>query len=265
MIYVGTSGYSYDDWVGVYYPPDLDKRDWLSFYAREFPVTEINYTYYRLPSAYTLAAMARKTPDGFLFTIKASQELTHAREDNAEAFRQYVAALKPLLDAGKFGCVLAQFPFSFQATEENRDYLALFRERIGDLPVVIEFRNAGWLTPETYAFLREQRFGFCCVDEPRLKGLIPPVAVTTSDIAYVRFHGRNAKKWWQHEQAYERYDYSYSDEELQEWVPKIQKLEQESGKTFAFANNHWQGQAVTTARQLRFLLRQDARENVHVK
>lgn len=256
MIYVGTSGYSYDDWVGTYYPKELKKSEWLAFYAREFQATEVNYTYYRLPNAWTLAAMADKTPEGFLFTVKASQELTHGREDTQEAFRKFVDALRPLLERGKFGCILAQFPFSFHATKENRDYLRLFRERMGDLPVVVEFRNARWLTPETYAFLREQNLGFCCVDEPRLEGLIPPVAEVTSDVAYVRFHGRNAQKWWQHEQAHERYDYTYSEEELLEWVPKIRQLDSKATRTFAFANNHWQGQAVGTARQLRLLLEQ---------
>jgi len=254
MIYVGTSGYSYDDWVGPVYPPDLPKKDWLSFYAQEFQTCEINYTYYRLPDAKTLAAMARKTPSGFIFTVKASQELTHGRDDPEEAFNAFGAGVAPLVDQGKLGCILAQFPFSFHATPENRDYLRRFRERLQGLPVVIEFRNRAWLEPQTSDLLRELDLGFCCVDEPRLKGLLPPIAVATSAIAYVRFHGRNAKKWWRHENAYERYDYTYSVEELREWEPKILDLDEQSEKTFVFANNHWQGQAVGTARQLRLLL-----------
>jgi len=254
MIHVGTSGYSYDDWVGPYYPADLTKKDWLSFYAREFHTCEVNFTYYRLPDARTLAAMAAKTPEGFLFTIKASQELTHKREGNAEAFKQFGQALKPMVQSQKFGCVLAQFPFSFHVTVPNRDYLKQFREAMGDLPVVIEFRNARWLSEATFAFLRENNLGFCCVDEPRLPGLVPPAAEVTSTVAYVRFHGRNAGKWWKHDEAWERYDYSYSQEELAEWVPKIQALDSRAGHTFVFANNHWQGQAVSTARQLLLLL-----------
>ncbi len=253
MIYIGTSGYSYDDWVGPVYPPGLPKSEWLSFYAHEFGACEINYTYYRLPSARTLAAMSKKTPPGFIFTVKASQELTHGREDPAEAFVAFRAGVQPLVEEGKLGCILAQFPFSFHATPENRDYLRAFRERLA-LPTVIEFRNRAWLSDETFALLRALGLGFCCVDEPRLPGLLPPIAVATGPIAYVRFHGRNAKKWWQHENAYERYDYTYKEEELREWAPKIQQLDHESEKTFVFANNHWQGQAVGTARQLRLLL-----------
>jgi uncharacterized protein YecE (DUF72 family) len=254
MIRIGTSGYSYKDWIGPFYPEGIPKRDMLPFYAREFDTTEINFTYYRLPDAYTLGAIARKVPEGFLFTVKASQELTHGREENRDAFRQFVEALKPLQEAGKFGCILAQFPWSFRPSTENRSYLEYLREQFGELPVVVEFRNAAWVKTETFLLLRKLGLGFCCVDEPRLRGLFPPVAEATGPIAYVRFHGRNAAKWWQHEHAWERYDYTYSEEELREWVPKIRQLDQSAETVFVFANNHWQGQAVTTARQLRLLL-----------
>jgi uncharacterized protein YecE (DUF72 family) len=254
MIFAGTSGYSYGDWVGPYYPAGLPKTDWLSFYAREFQACEVNFTFYRLPEARILAAMARKTPDGFLFTVKATQELTHKREDNAESFAKFVRGLQPLIEANKFGCVLAQFPYSFHSNKENREYVKAFPDLMAGLPVVVEFRNAQWLTAETFALLAEKRLGFCCVDEPRLKGLIPPLAEATSPVAYVRFHGRNAKKWWQHDEAWERYDYTYSKEELEEWVPRIRELDRKAETTFLFANNHWQGQAVDTARQLRLLL-----------
>lgn len=254
MLYIGTSGFSYDDWVGPYYPSDLDKKDWLAFYAREFKTLEINFTYYRLPNARTLEQMARKTPPGFLFTIKTTKEMTHTRDADPTLFPKFIGALKPLLDAQKFGAVLAQFPSSFHNTRENVEYLKAFRAYWGDLPVVVEFRNAQWLTEERFAFLREQQYGFCCVDEPRLKGLLPPIARATSNVAYVRFHGRNAQKWWQHEYAYERYDYTYSAEELAEWTPKIRDLNQKAEMTFVFANNHYRGQGIDTARQLRLML-----------
>ncbi len=261
MIHIGTSGYSYDDWKGPYYPEKIRSNEMLPFYAQEFRATEINYTYYRLPSARTLAAMASKVPEGFLFTVKASKELTHESqlEDSdefaaPENFRLFRQALQPMIDEGKFGAVLAQFPNSFKPTEENRHYLATFRERMGDLPVAVEFRNAAWVTDETMALLRRNNLGYCCVDEPHLKGLIPPIAVATAPLAYVRFHGRNAKKWWRHDEAFERYEYQYSPEELQEWVPKIEKLDNTAQNTFVFTNNHYRGEAVTTARQLRDLL-----------
>jgi len=254
LLRIGTSGFSYADWVGPYYPQGLPKKDWLSFYAREFSACEINYTYYQVPNPYTLAAMARKVPGEFLFTLKANKGMTHERQDNEEVFRQFVQALGPWMEQGKLGCILAQFPTSFHATDENRDYLRLLRDRLGDLPVVVEFRHVGWVSSSTFELLRELNLGFCCVDQPRFKSLMPPVARVAGDIAYVRFHGRNYDKWWKHKEAWERYDYAYSEEELKEWVPKIRQMDAEARITFVFANNHWRGQAVGTARQLRMLL-----------
>jgi len=245
---------TFDDWVGPYYPPTLSKNDWLTFYAKEFNTLEINYTYYRMPTAKTLAGMARKVPDGFLFTLKTPQKMTHTRDADAALFPQFIEALKPLTDQKKFGTVLAQFPSSFNRTRENVDYLKSFRERLPDLSIVVEFRNEQWLNDQTFAFLREHKLGFCCVDEPRLKGLLPPVAEATSQVAYVRFHGRTSAKWWGHEQAYERYDYTYNKAELEEWTPKIQKLNQLAETVFVFANNHYRAQGIDMARQLRLLL-----------
>lgn len=258
MIYVGTSGFSYEDWVGPYYPEGLEKKDWLEFYAKEFKTLEINFTYYRMPAPRTLAQMAAKVPADFGFTIKTTKEMTHSRDADPALFGKFVEALVPLREAGKFGAVLAQFPSSFHNTPENVEYLQAFREHWGDLPVVVEFRNADWLKEETFRLLHQEGLGFCCVDEPRLKGLVPPIARATSPVSYVRFHGRNAKKWWHHAQAYERYDYTYKREELQEWVPKIEKLNEESAKTYVFANNHYRGQGIDTARQLKMLLGTDA-------
>ncbi len=256
MIRIGTSGYSYKDWVGPFYPPELGEREWLSFYAREFSTCELNFTYYRIPDPKTMARMAERTPPGFLFSVKASQELTHERDaaKASKAFGDFTAGVQPLVDQNKFGCVLAQFPFSFHATRENQEYLVRLRDGLGGLATVVEFRNAEWLTDETFDLLDELHLGFCSVDEPRLKGLIPPIARATGPVAYVRFHGRNAKQWWQHAESWQRYDYTYSQPELLEWVPKIQTLDSEAPLTLVYANNHSRGQAVDTARQLKMLL-----------
>ena len=254
MIYTGTSGFSYDDWVGNFYPKGMPKREWLIYYAREFNTCEVNSTYYALPKLSSVKAMVEKTNEDFLFSIKANQEMTHQRENNAAVFETFCQVLEPVVSAGKLGCVLAQFPYSFKPNRSNWDYLRLLRERLGELPVVIEFRNAQWLRGEVFDWLRHLDLGFCCVDEPHLPNLLPPLVEATSKVGYVRLHGRNSAKWWQHEQAYERYDYSYSPEELSEWLPKIQKLDSIAEKTFIFANNHWRGQSVSTIRQLRIML-----------
>jgi len=122
------------------------------------------------------------------------------------------------------------------------------------LPLIIEFRNSQWLREDVFQWLCLHEIGFCCVDEPKLPNLIPPVARATSKTSYVRFHGRNSAKWWRHEHAYERYDYSYTCQELGEWLPKIKELTSKSENTFIFANNHWQGQAINTIRQLQLML-----------
>jgi uncharacterized protein YecE (DUF72 family) len=252
MLKIGTSGFSYDDWIGPVYPEGMPAREHLSYYATLFPTVELNVTYYRVPSAGTVIGWVRKTPDDFLFAVKAYGELTHQRE--AQDFAGFVSAIQPLVEARKLGCVLAQFPYSFHPKPENRDYLRRLAEGFGDIPVVVEFRNAGWATDETFDLLRAENLGYCCVDEPRLKGLMPPIAIATSPVAYVRFHGRNYAKWYAHDEAWERYNYTYSDGELREWTPRLRELDAETPLTLVYFNNHFQGQATKGARDLSQLL-----------
>ena len=251
---IGTSGFSYKDWVGPVYPEGLPKSEWLSFYAQEFSTCELNFSYYRIPGARTLGRMADKVPEGFLFTVKAYRGITHERKNPESQIEQLVTGLAPLIDAGKFACVLIQFPYSFHANQANRDYVKRVREGFGDLPAVVEFRSREWISARTFDELRALDLGFCCVDQPRFENLVPPVAVATGPVAYVRFHGRNRAKWWQHDEAWERYDYAYSDAELEEWLPKIRQLDEEAELTLVYMNNHWKGQAVGAARQLKMLM-----------
>ncbi|MDH7570026.1 MAG: DUF72 domain-containing protein [Armatimonadota bacterium] len=254
-IRVGTSGFSYQDWKGTFYPEGLPDRDMLSYYAKHFSTVEINSTFYRVPGPETFVRMQKKVPADFCFVVKASKALTHeVSEESEEVFRRFCEALKPLLDAGQLGCVLAQFPWSFRNLPANRAYLQQLPDRLQGIPTVVELRNRDWVAPESFALLRDAGLGFCCVDEPRLEGLMPPLAVATSPIGYVRFHGRNAQKWWQHEAAWERYDYLYSEEELREWVAPIGELARQTETTFVFFNNHYQGKAGRNAQMLRELL-----------
>ena len=180
MIYIGTSGFSYDDWKGYFYPEKISNKDMLGFYARQFQAVEVDSTYYAIPSATTFASMDRRTPEGFQFSVKAHKDMTHAEKPVGETFDAFRAAIEPIRQSGKLGCVLAQFPWSFRNVPPNTDRLREFKDRVGDLPTVIEFRNAEWVNDETFALLRELDLGFCSVDEPHLKGLMPPVAVATS-------------------------------------------------------------------------------------
>ncbi len=256
MFYCGTCGFSYKDWVGVYYPEGLPSKSWLSYYAQEFNSLELNSTYYALPGLAAMESLAAKTGDGFLFAVKANQEMTHVRRNGEEASRAFVRILQPLVAAGKLGCVLAQFPYSFGCNSANWDYLQRLSDWLLGYPLVIEFRNSAWLGDETRSWLTERGIGFCCVDEPALPRLMPPVAEVTGKIGYVRFHGRNAAKWWHHDRAWERYDYSYSAAELEQWLPRIQVIGGKAENTFIFANNHWRAQAVDTIRQVRSMLDQ---------
>jgi len=252
MIRIGTSGFSYADWTGRVYPEGLPARDQLSYYAREFSTVELNVTYYRVPDSAMVEGWARKTPDGFLFAVKAYQGLTHEREQ--PEFAPFVEALQPLVAAGKMGCILAQFPNSFRPLPENHDYLKRLRDGLGGLPAVVEFRHASWFNLRTFELLRTLGLGFCSVDEPKLPGLMPRVAAATGPVAYVRFHGRNASKWYNHKEAWQRYDYTYTAEELQEWVPKIRQLDASAEVTLVYFNNHFEGQAVKGAQDLGQLL-----------
>ncbi len=258
QIFIGTCGFSYSDWKGVFYPESINQSNMLSYYAAEFPAVELDFTYYAMPNPKNIAAMAKKTPDKFIFAVKAHKSMTHERTftpaEDRKNFQSFTLAMEPLLAAGKLGCVLVQFPWGFKYTPENKSYLEFAREELGDLPAVIEFRNIEWVKEEIFIKLEQLNFGFCCVDEPKLKGLFPPLAKRTSDIGYLRFHGRNAAKWWKNDQPWERYDYQYAKNELEEWVLKILGLKNQTQKIFVLFNNHHDAQAVINARMFRKLL-----------
>ncbi|HHV61269.1 MAG TPA: DUF72 domain-containing protein [Firmicutes bacterium] len=256
MILIGTSGFSYKDWVGVFYPEGTKPGELLYHYARRFPAVELDFSYYTMPSARTMASLDRKTPEGFLFCIKAHKSMTHevGKSTPQEAFKQFVTGIAPIIEANKLGCVLLQFPWGFKNTPENLDYIRRLPEFLPGLPLVVEFRNIDWLKDNAFAVLNARELGFCIVDEPRLRGLIPPVVKVTSRISYVRFHGRNAEKWWNHEEAWERYDYLYSEGELKEWLPRIRHLDTVAQITFVFFNNCHAGHAVRNALMMQSLL-----------
>jgi uncharacterized protein YecE (DUF72 family) len=159
-----------------------------------------------------------------------------------------------MADQGKLGCVLCQFPWGFKRTARNEEYVQRLPELLPGWPIVVEYRNVEWVSQATFEALRSAGLGFCCVDEPRLRGLFPPLAVYTSPTAYVRFHGRNAKSWWNHSDASERYNYLYTSDELNEWIPKIRDLAQNTEHVFVFFNNCHAGQAATNAQMMESLL-----------
>jgi len=248
---IGTSGYSFEDWRGTFYPEGLPKGEMLSYYAGHFDIVEINSTYYRIPSPYTFHRMLQKVPEGFGFTAKVPKEWTHEGrgEEVAGPFRDAIA---PLVEAEALLGLLAQFPWRFRNTPENRDYLLRSREWAGDIPLFVEFRHISWLKPEVLDLLRKEGMGFVSVDEPGLRGLLPPEFLLTTDVGYVRLHGRNAKTWW--DGGAERYDYLYSEEELRGWAERIRRRREEMRECWVFFNNCHRGQAAQNALQMKMLL-----------
>ena len=253
-ILIGTSGFSYQDWKGPFYPEKLPAREMLSFYATLFSTVEINSSYYAIPKRKNMEAMVQKTEGKLEFVVKAHQDITHKRENVEKALPLFKEALRPFQDHQVLACVLLQFPFSFHQNPNNQDYLGQLKDQLPDIPLVAEFRNRGWIHDRTFDFLRKNGIGYCCVDEPDLPELPPPIIEATSSIGYVRFHGRNNTTWWKHEKAEERYDYEYSEEELQEWALKIKKLSQGVKKLYVFFNNHPGGKAPRNAQRMKKLL-----------
>ena len=255
-VYIGTAGFSYKDWKGNFYPRDIKPAAMLTEYARQFPVVEINSTYYAVPPPQRMDSMARRTPAGFLFTVKANREMTHEIGEGDDVFDRFTRALRPLVDHGKLGCVLAQFPWGFKNTKENRRYLQVLSGRLEGIETVVEFRNAGWEKDETYELLSQLELAYCCVDEPRMKGLVSPRVEVTSRLGYIRFHGRNYETWWGRDRkSWERYNYLYKQEELAEWVPRVEEVAEGSDRTYVIFNNHYKGQAPTNARMFERMLR----------
>jgi len=251
-IYIGTSGYYFHDWKGPFYPETLPNREMLLFYCQYFDTLELNVTHYRLPSIRTMEGIVSKTPPEFNFWIKAHQDITHNRGKNPDVYGQFRECIRPAGESGKLRGVLAQFPFSFKATRENASYLLNVRRQFEDLDLAVEFRHNSWIKPEVFDFLKNNNIIYCIPDEPDLPGLVPPDPHVTSEIAYVRFHGRNKRDWWG--EGGDRYNYEYSEDELKEWLEKINGLGTAARVIYLLFNNCHLGQAVRNALTMQQLL-----------
>lgn len=254
MIIIGTSGYDYRDWRGFFYPESLPRASWLTYYAGRFRALELNFSYYTMPRPGQLASMVERTQGKVEFAIKAHRSLTHERTASDIDIANFNSAVDELRRANRLGAVLAQFPYSFRQCEENRVYLRRLADQIGP-PLVVEMRRSEWANEPIREWFKKIGVGYCCVDEPELKGLMPREEHAAASPAYVRFHGRNRAKWYEHNSPEERYDYRYSADELGEWVGRIRRLEQKAQKVLVFFNNHFQAQAVDGAQLMEHLLR----------
>jgi uncharacterized protein YecE (DUF72 family) len=233
---LGTSGWDYPEWVGPVYPKGLT-IDRLAFYARLFPIVEINTTFYRTPRPAVVATWARRTPSAFRFSAKFPRSITHERrlEGGEAELDAFLAAIAPLRDAGRFTAALLQLPPSLPFEPAR---VRAFYERLpATLAVAVEFREPSWLAPESFALLREFRFAYVVVDEP----LLPVRLEVTAPFAYVRWHGHGAPVW---------YDYAYPPEALDAWVPRVRALAESAPEVYGFFNNHFRGEAVRAGQSL---------------
>jgi uncharacterized protein YecE (DUF72 family) len=253
-VFVGTSGWSYPDWEGRFYPPAKPRGfDELAYLARYFGAVEVDSSFYRPPEARVTEAWLRRSPPDFLFALKLHQRFTHDRGSpwtpaEAEEFR---LGIEPVRAAGRLGAVLVQFPWSFKADDAAFVHLDAVRRDFGALPLVVEVRHVSWTEPHAVQYLKDAGLGFCDIDQPAARSGVPPMSLVTSPIGYVRLHGRNSKAWFAKDAGRDaRYDYLYREEELAEWIVRIREISQAAEKTFVFTNNHYRGQAPANALQI---------------
>lgn len=255
MIYIGTSGYGYHDWMSSFYPRDLAHQEYLSFYTKRFSCCELDFTCYRVPTSEEQLRLLRQSEAKLTFTVKAHRRLTHERDRDLCFARSFAASLGPLYESGKLGAVLAQFPQAFTNNPGYRAYVCRLRAAFDRIPLVAEFRHPGWFNEETLDFLRGWGIGLATTDGPELPSLPGLCAITTTDVGYVRFHGRNSALWWQRDGT-SRYDYDYGRRELLAWLPRLREMERRTRGVFVLFNNHWRGHAAANALALQQFLNQ---------
>jgi len=254
-LYIGTSGYDYKEWKGVFYPEKLAQAKFLEYYSTQFNSLELNGTYYRMPTAEQMRRMIGRSGGKVKFSVKVFKDLTHALDKSQykALIFEFRKALDPLLYNNLLLCVLFQFPESFHYEKEERLYLDILLKEIPDIPAVLEMRNTKWQNEQVYNALRERNIGWCITDNPDLKNLPKLEYICTGDIAYIRFHGRNAAMWYKGDNV-TRYDYHYSDMELQAFVNPILELLKHTKIVQLFFNNHAKAQATVNAKKLEMLL-----------
>ena len=281
--------------TGVFYPTDASTaEDRLGYYASRFPVVEVDATYYALPAERTAQLWAERTPPDFKFDIKAHALMTgqgtetkrlpkairealppalqektriYAKDFPAELedeiWRLFRSALAPLEERGQLGSILLQYPKWVFPSSENRALIKDAVERMAGWRVAVEFRNASWLNEKnaerTLGFLEDKGLAFVMVDEPQgFKSSVPPVTAVTSDLALVRFHGRNRETWEAKGiTPAERFRYLYSRDELEEWAPRIRDAASSAEDTHVLMNNCYANYGTTNAREMAAILAGD--------
>jgi uncharacterized protein YecE (DUF72 family) len=267
-IYIGTSGWSYPKgegtWNGYFYPGG--KINKLEYYSQFFNTVEINSSFYRPPNPGYVYNWARRVPPRFLFTVKLWQKFTHPKMFKEATGEDAVVAqadvdlfkkcLEPLAKTGKLGALLAQFPPSFKNDAYSRQVLGAVAKAFGEYRLAVELRHRSWSDDTvTAGLLAENNIAWVQIDEPRFSTSVAAEVPVTADMAYFRFHGRNAKDWWTGDTE-TRYRYLYNAEEIAGLAEKVKAAGEKSKLLFAFFNNHWQAYAPRNANDLKKALQQ---------
>jgi len=256
----GVAGWSYPHWDRIVYPHPRPKGFHpLEYLSRFFDVLEINTSFYGPVRPEVSRAWLRKVSGNprLQFTAKLGRLFTHERRLEPRQVTAFIEGLRPLREAGRLGCVLMQFPWSFRFTEENREFLIRLRRTFHYFPLAAEFRHSSWLQEEALGLLIDYHIGFCNIDQPQRQSCMPPAASLTTSLGYVRLHGRGYGGWFQEfeprpEESHR--DYLYRAEELQEWAGRIARLRRFAEAVYVVFTNDAAGRSVVNALQMRSLL-----------
>ena len=255
--FIGTAGWSYKDWEGIVYPEKKEPHfHALTFLAQYTNFVEINSTFYRSPAMHIALSWTKRisnNPD-FLFTVKLHQIFTHQRKDfTQKEVDDFKFGIEPLRAKNKLAAILVQFPWSFAYTTSHLDYLAKLFKLFSGYSLVIEVRHGTWNNEHYFKLLEDFHVCFCNIDQPLIgNSLKPSTIVTTPELTYARLHGRNYENWFKKDAGRDdRYDYMYKTNELDDWVKRIKELGKKSEKVLVITNNHYRGQALANALQIK--------------
>ena len=270
-IRIGTAGWSYKDWNGIFYPYGLEhrKQHQLEYLSRFFDTAEINTSFYGPLKPELAKLWCRKVAavnPRFLFTAKLYRAFTHSPIAVMEPTS--AATIRPTdedevrtregLDAiareGLLGALLIQFPVSFKNTPLNREYLDHLLRQFIEYPRVVEVRDSSWDNAETLAAFAQKNVGFCNIDQPVLGRSLSPTEHVTAPVAYVRLHGRNYSEWFDSDNRNDRYNYLYKERELEDWKGRIENVAEKAQTTYVITNNHFESKAGVNALELKAMI-----------
>lgn len=253
-VYIGTGGFSNRDWAGLLYPVPRKPSDDLHYYAQAFDVVELNSSFYAIAGEKAFAGMLNNSAQRLKMAVKLHQDFTHQRTATADLAQRMRLSPKPFREAGLLAPFLAQFPYSFARTPDNRRYLAQLVQWFAGEQLAIEFRHISWHVQEVQQAFREMGLIWVSVDYPQLAGMPISDLVLTSRTGYIRLHGRNDAQWWDGNSAAERHDYRYQDDELAVWADQIAAQQTECDELYVLFENTTQGHALHNIPMLRRLL-----------